>query len=253
MSVRAPNARSVEVDDCPLDPAAYQQLSRAGTSSIANALLKHGFTNCYMLGLQRVGATDAPMVGPAYTLRFIPSRPDIDSITNYSRDDNLHRRAVEECPPGAVLVIDAQSCTRAASAGDIMVARLKVRGVSGIVTDGGYRDTPRIGEIGLPAYQRLPAPPATPLAMHPVELNGPVGCAGVPVYPGDIVVGDNEGVVVIPRRLANQIAAEVDAITRYEAFVETQIAQGRSIFGLFPATSESQKEFQRWEAAGSPR
>ena len=253
MNSRASKATTTGNDTSVMTAVAREQLSRAGTSSIANVLLKHGFTNAYMLGVGRVGPVQSHMIGPAYTLRFIPSRPDIDSIANYNRSDNLHRRAVEECPSGAVLVIDAQGCTRAASAGDIMVARLKVRGVSGIVTDGGYRDTPKIGEIGLPAYQRRSAPPATPIAMRAVELNGPVGCAGVPAYPGDIIVGDDEGVVVIPQALVNQIAEEVDAVTRYEAFVEVQIARGRSIFGLFPPTAESQLEFEKWEAAGSPR
>jgi regulator of RNase E activity RraA len=152
-----------------------------------------------------------------------------------------------------VLVIDAGGNTQAASAGDIMVARLAQRGVSGIVTDGGFRDTPSILKIDLPAFQRRNAPPATPIALHPLSLDEPVGCAGVAIYPGDIIVGDDEGVVAIPSHLAAEVAEEAHKQTLYELYVETQIPLGRSLFGLFPGTDESRADYERWVAAGQPR
>ena len=232
--------------------AAREKLRKVGTANVANALLKRGFRNVYLLGLSPISAGQERMVGPAYTLRFMPAREDIDTMANYGRDDNLHRRAVEECPSGHVLVIDTGGCLKSAAAGDLMTLRMRQRQVAGVVTDGGFRDTPAIRETGLPAYQRQSAPPATPIAMHPVELNGPVGCAGVAIYPGDVLVGDAEGVVAIPRHLVEEIAEEALDAAEYEQFAEQHIARGRSIFGLFPATPESRKEYDGWVAAGRP-
>jgi regulator of RNase E activity RraA len=235
-----------------LSSVTRDRLSRVGSANIANALLRRGFRNAYLLGLHPLSGEQAQLVGPAYTLRFIPAREDLDTMANYGRNDNLHRRAIEECPEGAVLVIDALGDTRAASAGDMMAARLKFRRVAGVVTDGGFRDTDGIRKTGLPAYQRCAAPPATPIALHPLELNVPIGCAGVAIYPGDVIVGDSEGVVVIPRNIVDDIAADALEAVEYENYAALHIARGRSIFGLFPATDESRLEYDRWVAAGRP-
>jgi regulator of RNase E activity RraA len=229
-----------------------ERLARVATANIANALLQHGYRNVYLLGVQPIAPEQPRLVGPAFTLRFIPAREDIDSMRSYGSAENLHRRAIEECPAGAVLVIDSHGEASAASAGDLMAARLKVRGVAGIVTDGGFRDTPAMRKVGLPAYQMRPGPPATPIALHPAELNVPIGCAGVAVYPGDVVVGDAEGVVVIPAHLADEVAADALAAVQYEEFAEAHITRGRPIFGLFPATPESRREYEAWLAAGRP-
>lgn len=236
----------------PLSAATRAKLLEVGSANVANALLKRGFRNVYLLGLQPIAEGQERMVGPAYTLRFMPAREDMDSMASYGRDDNLHRRAVEECPPGHVLVIDTGGCVRAAAAGDLMALRMRQRGVAGVVTDGGFRDTPAVRGTGLPAYQRQSAPPATPIALHPVELDGPVGCAGVAVYPGDVMVGDAEGVVVIPRQLVDEVADDALDAVEYEQFAAAHIARGRSIFGLFPATAESRNEYDGWVAAGRP-
>jgi regulator of RNase E activity RraA len=236
----------------PLAAATREKLAFAGISCIANCLLKRGYRRVFLEGVRALDPAQPRLVGPAFTLRFIPAREDIDTIANYSKDDNLHRRAVEECPPGAVLVIDAQGNTRVSSAGDLMVGRLKARGVAGIVTDGGFRDVGPMRRVGLPAYHRQPATPATPIALHPVEIGAPIGCAGVAVYPGDVLVGDEDGVVVIPRHLADEIAAEAYEIEAYEKFAEREIARGRSLFGLFPPTEASRAEYAAWVARGRP-
>jgi regulator of RNase E activity RraA len=243
---------SVARASTPLLKATRDKLMRVGSANVANALLKRGLRKAYLLGVAPLAEGQQQMVGPAYTLRFIPSREDIDSMANYSRTDNLHRRAIEECPPGHVLVIDTNKSADASSAGDLMAARLVKRGVAGVVTDGGFRDTPAIRRTGLPAYQYRSAPPATPIAMHPIELNGAVGCAGVAVYPGDVLLGDGEGVVVIPRHMVDEVADEAVDAVEYEAFAELQIALGRTIFEVFPATAESRLEYERWVAAGRP-
>ncbi|GAA3704759.1 ribonuclease activity regulator RraA [Arthrobacter ginkgonis] len=235
-----------------LDTNVRDKLLKVGSANVANVLLARGFRNVMMLGLAPLAQDQPQLVGPAYTLRFIPAREDLDSMANYGRTDNKHRRAIEECPPGAVLVIDAFGSLQASSMGDMMAARLRHRGVSGVVTDGGYRDSAAIEATGLPCYQVRNAPPATPIALHPVALDEPVGCAGVAVYPGDVLVGDRDGVVVIPRHLVEEVADEALDAVEYEDFAALHIANGRSIFGLFPATPESRAEYDEWVAAGRP-
>jgi regulator of RNase E activity RraA len=229
-----------------------QRLIECGSAIITNMLLKRGLRNAYMLGLSPLIKDQRPMVGPAYTLRFIPNREDIDTVDSYASSDNVHRRAIEECPAGSVLVIDAMGSLNASSAGDNMAARLKMRGIEGIVTDGGFRDTQSMAEIALPAFQRAPAPPATNIALHPVDLDVPINCAGVAVYPGDILVGDAEGVAVIPAHLADEVAEEAFEACQYEEFVQHRISQGASLFGLFPATESSLLEYKAWKASESP-
>lgn len=187
------------------------------------------------------------MIGPAFTLRFIPEREDVDTMAEYAKPTHVQRRAIEECPTGHVLVIDARGDASAASAGDIMMARLKARGCAGAVTDGGFRDTGDIAALGFPAYHLRSAAPSTPIRHHPANLNLPIGCGGVAVYPGDIVVGDGEGVVVIPKEIVEDVAAEAFEMTSYEEFAAAKVAKGRSIFGLFPGTPESRAEFEDWK------
>jgi regulator of RNase E activity RraA len=236
----------------PLPDATRVKLSRSGAANISNSLLKRGLRNTFLLGLQPLEPAQPALVGPAFTMRFIPAREDLDSMALYQQDDSLHRRAIEECPAGAVLVMSTGNDTRVSCMGDMMALRLKVRGVAGVVTDGGFRDSPGIRAAGLPCFQRQSSGPATPIALHPVEFDAPVGCAGVAVYPGDIVVGDAEGVVVIPRHLAAEVAEEAFAAVQYEEFVAAHLRRGRPIFGLFPATAESRAEYERWVAAGRP-
>lgn len=227
-------------------------LAKSGSAGIANCLLKRGMRNTFAVGLQPVAQKQPVLVGPAFTLRFIPAREDLDTMAIYASNESLHRRAIEECPPDAVLVFAPGGDNSASVMGDMMAMRLKARGVSGVVTDGGFRDTPGICATGLPCFQRAPSGPATPIKLHPVEFNVPVGLAGVPVYAGDIIVGDAEGVVVIPRYLVDEVAAEAAANADYETFVSAHVAKGRSIFGLFPATPESRQEYEQWVAAARP-
>lgn len=223
------------------------QFGLVNVSTLTNCLLRRGLRNQFLHGVAPVAPGLPNMAGPAFTLRFIPSREDLDTMANYQLESHVQRRAIEECPPGAVLVIDSHGDARAASAGDLLIGRLKARGCAGIVTDGGYRDLPGIIRTELPAYQRQTASPATPITLHPADLNMPIGCAGVAVYPGDIVVGDAEGVVIVPAHLAAEIAEEAVGIMDYEEFAEAEIAKGRSIYGLFPATDASRAEYAVWK------
>lgn len=239
----------------PTDPISDDlraRLSRCDPASVANSLLKRGLRNSFLVGISPVRHDQPTLVGPAFTVRFIPAREDLDTMALYATDESMHRRAIEECPPGAVIVMATGGDTRASCMGDMMALRLKVRGVAGVVSDGGFRDTPGVAETGLPCFQAQPSGPATPIALSPVAFNDPVGCAGVAVYPGDIVLADASGTVVIPRHLVEEVVAEQEAAGDYEVFAAAHIQNGRSIFGLFPATAESRKEYDAWVAAGRP-
>jgi len=130
----------------------------------------------------------------------------------------------------------------------LYVGRLKARGCAGIVTDGGLRDSEGIFKTGLPAYCRRPSSPPSPIVHHPVDLNLPIGCGGVAVYPGDVLVGDADGVVVIPPDIVDEVAEEALATTLYEEFAEEEVANGRSLTGLFPvAGEEAKRDFETWK------
>jgi regulator of RNase E activity RraA len=190
------------------------------------------------------------MVGEAFTLRYIPAREDLNPISVFQDRAHPQRKAVEECPPGAVMVIDSRKDARAASAGGILVSRLMKRGVAGVVTDGGFRDSPEIAQLDIPAYHNRPSAPTNLTHHQALDINVPIGCGDVPVWPGDIVVGDGEGVVVIPAHLADEIASEAVEMTAFEDFVQEEVLKGRSIIGLYPATDEqTQIDFAAWRKA----
>ena len=201
-------------------------------------------------GVTPLGTLKQNMVGPAFTLRYIPAREDLNTISVFQNPDHPQRRAIEQCPPGAVLVIDSRKDARAASAGSILVTRLMQRGGAGIVTDGGLRDSPEIAQMAMPAYHHRPSAP-TNLTLHQaLEFNVPIGCGDVAVFPGDVVVGDAEGVVIIPRHMAEEIAAEAVEMTAFEDFVTEEVRNGRSIIGLYPPTTEQAREdFAAWRKA----
>lgn len=227
------------------------RLMGVSTATIATALFKRGLRNQMIQGVGPVGAAKGRnMVGPAYTLRYIPAREDLNPISVFQDPEHPQRKGVEACPPGAVMVIDCRKDARAASAGSILVTRLMVRGCEGIVTDGGFRDSPEIGAMEIRAYHHRPSAPTNLTFHQAIDLNVPIGCGDAPVWPGDIVVGDDEGVIVIPAHLADEIAEETHEMTAFEDFVTEQVQGGRSIVGLYPATAPGvMDEFASWRKA----
>ncbi|MEA2852077.1 MAG: hypothetical protein QOE02_2096, partial [Rhodospirillaceae bacterium] len=161
-------------------------LAKVGTSTLTGVLNRRGLRSMTLYDVWPLRPEQPRMVGIAFTMRFIPSREDKDGPTSTNRS-TVQPQAMEECPPGHVLMIDSRGDSRAASAGDLYVGRLKARGAAGIVTDGGFRDTDGVFKTGLPAYHRRPSSPPSPIAHRPVDLNLPIACGGVAVYPGDIV------------------------------------------------------------------
>jgi regulator of RNase E activity RraA len=233
-----------------MTPQTRHQLMGVSTATLCTALFKRGLRNQFIQDVRPLNPALPNMVGPAYTLRYIPAREDLNPISVFQDPKHPQRVAVEQCPPGAVLVIDSRKDARAASAGGILVARLMQRGVAGVVTDGGFRDSPEIAKYTMPAYHQRPSAP-TNLTLHQaLDLNVPIGCGGVAVFPGDVVVGDAEGVVVIPAHLAAEVASEAVEMTVFEDFVQEQVMAGRAVIGLYPPTQEqSRADFAAWRAA----
>ncbi len=233
-----------------LKPETREMLKTVSAATLCTALFRRGLRNQFIQDVRPLNPAAGPMVGEAFTLRYIPAREDLNPLGVFQDQAHPQRKAVEECPPGAVLVIDSRKDPRAASAGSILVSRLMKRGVAGIVTDGGFRDSPDIAQLAIPAYHNRPSAP-TNLTLHQaLDIDVPIGCGDVAVWPGDVVVGDAEGVVVIPAHLADEIAAEAVEMTAFEDFVTEEVMKGRSILGLYPATEEQTKvDFAAWRQA----
>ena len=188
------------------------KLMKVSTATLCTALFKRGLTRQFIQGVLPLNPALPNMVGEAFTLRYMPAREDLNTIDVFKNREHPQRKAVEDCPPGAVLVIDSRKDARAASAGGILVTRLMKRGVAGVVTDGGFRDSPEIAKLSMPAYHARPSAP-TNLTLHQaIDINLPIGCGDAPVFPGDVMVGDAEGVVVLPAHLADALAAHADAL-----------------------------------------
>jgi regulator of RNase E activity RraA len=233
-----------------LSASTRDKLKTVSTATICTALFKRGLRNQYIQDVRPLNPAAGPMVGEAFTLRYIPAREDLNPITVFQDRSHPQRKAVEECPPGAVFVIDSRKDARAASAGSILVTRLMVRGVAGVVTDGGFRDSPEIAGFAMPAYHHRPAAPTNLTVHQALDINVPIACGDAPVWPGDVVVGDAEGVVVIPAHLADEIADEAVEMTAFEDFVTEEVGKGRSILGLYPPTDDKAKQdFAGWRKA----
>jgi regulator of RNase E activity RraA len=222
-------------------------LLKVSTATLCTALYKRGLRNQTLQNVHPLNPGLPNMVGPAFTLRYIPAREDLNPISVFQDSMHPQRKAVEDCPVGSVLVMDSRKDARAASAGGILVSRLMKRGVAGVVTDGGFRDSPEIAQMQIAAYHQRPSAP-TNLTLHQaIDINLPIACGDVAVFPGDVMVGDAEAVVVLPAAIADAIAIEATEMTVFEDFVMEQVAQGRSIIGLYPATQEQTRaDFATW-------
>ncbi|MET7027956.1 ribonuclease activity regulator RraA [Sediminicola luteus] len=226
-----------------------QKFESISTATIATCLFKRGLKNQFIQNVIPLSSIKKNMVGEAYTLRYIPAREDLNTIEVFKDPKHLQRVAVEECPKGSVLVIDSRKDARAASAGSILVTRLMIRGAAGIVTDGGFRDSAEIAELDFPSYHNRPSAP-TNLTLHQaIAINEPIGCGDVAVFPGDILVGDKDGVMVIPAKIADEVADECLQMTLFEEFVLLNVQQGKPIIGLYPLTDKKIKdEFEIWRS-----
>ncbi len=227
-----------------MNPDTRRILMRTSTASVATLLFKRGLRNQYVQGVARLNPAQKRMVGPVFTLRCIPAREDLNPVSVFQDPGHPQRRAVEEIPAGHVLVIDCRRDASAASAGAILATRLQVRGCAGIVTDGGLRDADDIGALDMPAFCANPSAPTNLTKHQALDLNVPIGCGTVAVFPGDIAVGDGDGVIIIPAEIADEIASEATGMEEYEAWVLEQVKKGESIIGLYPMNETTRARYK---------
>ncbi|WP_233862977.1 ribonuclease activity regulator RraA [Paraburkholderia adhaesiva] len=229
--------------------AALEQLRHVSTATITTQLFKRGLRNVFIQNVKPLAAV-APgtpnLVGPAFTLRNIPAREDLDHVGAFQDPNHPQRKAIETAPAGSVLVQDCREERSVGSVGSILAARLKVRGVAGMVSDGPVRDSVSIAATGLPMYCAGAAAPLNLAKHHAIDINVPIACGGVAVYPGDIIVGDADGVVVVPSHLAEEVARDAAAQELLEEYLTTCIESGRPLPGTYPPNEETLAGFEAW-------
>lgn len=226
-----------------LPDAVLASLRQVSVGTLSSQLLKRGFRNTFLGGLSPT-RPDLRLVGYAFTLRYVPAREDLDMRVEFDNLTNVQRLAVEAVGPGDVLVIDARGEIGAGSLGNILATRIKARGGAGVVTDGALRDANTFPAIDLPVYSRGTHAAVSSVLHHPADLNVPIGCAGVLVMPGDIIVGDPDGVIAIPRAIAAEVAGAALEQEGLEAFILGKIQSGSSIRGVYPAGDRTRAEFE---------
>jgi len=235
-------------EPAPIDETVKAQLAGVGAATIATELFNRGLRNCFLYGLKPLNPAHCRFVAEAFTLRYIPSREDVDDYRIYHKPGHPQRVAIESCPPGHALVMDCRNDPVGASAGDILVTRLMMRGVAAVITDGSFRDSPTIATLAFPAFAAGQSPNISLVRHHAVDMQVPIACAGVAVYPGDVLVGEAEGVMVIPRHLAAEVAAGAVERDLSEEFVMEKIKAGASITGVYPFSDETRRAYEAWKA-----
>ncbi len=242
-----PQGGTVTTVPAPPAPAVLDALRAISTATLSTQLLKRGVRTHYVNGVLPIDDEAASFAAPAFTLRYVPARED-KAVPEVWADRNYpQRKAIETVPEGWALIVDAMGDTRAGSIGDILALRLQKRGVAALVTDGALRDTPAIAKTGFPAFCAAAAVPASIATLFAADLQCPIACGGAAVFPGDILVGDAEGVVVIPRALTEEVARDGAEQERFERFVHARIAAGQSTFGNYPPDEETLAAYAEWD------
>lgn len=237
-----------------ITPDHLARLARCSSGSITTELFRLGFRQCFLVGLKPLNPDLPPFAGEAMTMRMIPAREDKETyatLTPFPNDDNLQWVGVERTRPGQVVVIDSRDDPRAASMGNMLLTRMQRRGVVGVVTDGSLRDGSEIAGMSLPAYCREVVA-STRLSFHHVaDLDVPIACAGVAVYPGDIVHGEKDGITVIPRHVALQVLEACERRDPFERYLALRVQTGEALWGVYPPNDQTRADFAAWQAAGS--
>jgi regulator of RNase E activity RraA len=247
----APLREPVHVSDDVLE-----RLARASSGSLTTQLFRKGYRQPCLVGLTPLQGARAPrFAGRAYTMRMIPAREDIDTyatLTTTPNADNLQWVGVEQVQPGDVMVIDSRNDPSAASMGNMLITRLQQRGARAVITDGAFRDGREIAGMDFPAWCRG-VTATTRLSYHHVaDLNVPIACAGVAVYPGDVMHGDGDNITVIPAHLAQELAAVCEAQDDLEAYLARRLQRGEALWGLYPPNEATRAQHREWVAAGRP-
>lgn len=230
-----------------------EQLRQVSTPTITTQLLKQfGLRNTSLRGVLPVDPELPRFAGPAYTMRYLPLREDLLDEQWMDHPRNLMTPAVEDIPPGAVMVLDTGGRNDVGTLGGNILMRLKVRGIAAAVTDGGMRDIPEIEEMGFPVCCTAAAAPPSFTELMLVDVGGPVCLGGVPIFPGDIIVGDSEGTVAVPAAMAKPIAEGGLAMDHLEGWVNRRLSEGEPMPGLYPPNEQRREEYRKWVEAGEP-
>lgn len=232
-----------------LDRHVIETLQQVSTATITTVLLKKGLRNVWMRGPRPIEPTQRRLVGPAFTLRFVPAREDLATPASWSSPVST-RTAVEAMPEGCIAVADALGNADAGIFGDILAARMKVRGALALVTDGAVRDIAGVRGTGLPVWCRGAAAPPAVGALTFVGWQQPIGCGGVAIFPDDVIVADEDGAVVIPRALLDEVVALCPEQEALEAWIMEEVASGAALPGLYPP---NEANLARYEAARKRR
>jgi len=238
------------MNDHTLPDALYAVFMQCSSASLSTQLVRRGLRNVAIRGVRPIRADLPPMVGPAFTLRYVPAREDLDAYGSGGDPSNVQRQAIEAIPAGRVFVVDCRGSTDVAGIGAILGRRLVTRGVKGVVLDGGVRDTRAFESIDLPTYCAGPSAPPNYAGHHAADMDVVVSCGGVAVYPGDVIFGDSEAVIVVPRHLAAEVAADAAEMERRERFLFKEIESGRSIKGVYPPDEDTTRRYTEAKALG---
>jgi Demethylmenaquinone methyltransferase len=227
------------------DDELFAKLRRVSTATLTTQLFKRGLRSMFMAGLSPLNPAKTRFAGRAFTLRSIPARENIDTLSIFEDPTHPQRVAFDQVPAGSVLVMDCRGVTRAASGGFILFSRALVRGIAAVVSDGALRDSEPISTLPFPVFAQGRAATPNLASHHAIDVNVPIGCAEVAVYPGDVLVGDADGVVCVPAELAVEIADEALAQEELEDFLLAKIQAGASLPGTYPPSAEVLDEYRR--------
>jgi regulator of RNase E activity RraA len=230
-----------------VDPAIAAALKGVSTGTITTVLLKKGLRNVWMRGTRPIRAGQPRLLGHAFTLRFVPSREDLATPASWSNPIST-RSAIEAMPEGCIAVADAMGVTDAGIFGDILCARMAKRNVAGLVTDGVMRDMYGVLGTGLPVWCQGTAAPASVAALTFINWNEPIGCGGVAVFPDDLIMVDDDGAVVIPKAMIEEVAAVAHEQEQMEEWIMGEVNSGKSLPGLYPPNAENKARYDAWKS-----
>jgi regulator of RNase E activity RraA len=235
----------MNVESLPLDAAVVKSLSGVATGTLTTVLLKKGLRNVWLRGTMPLAPGQPRVVGRAFTLRFVPAREDLATPASWGSPIST-RAAIEAMPAGCVAVVCAMGVTDAGIFGDILCARMRKRGVAGLVTDGVVRDVAGVLGTGLPVWCQGTAAPAAVNGLTFVGWQEPIACGGVAVFPNDVIVVDQDGAVLIPAALLDDVIAAAVEQERLEGWIMSQVEQGVPLPGLYPPNEENQAKYKAW-------
>jgi len=226
-----------------LNASTRDALRGVSTATVTTVLLKKGLRNVWMRGTRPLRPDQPRLVGPAFTMRFIPAREDLATPESWSSPRST-RAAIEEMPEGCIAVVDAMGVTDSGIFGDILCGRMRRRGVAALVTDGAVRDLAGVLATDLPVWCAAAAAPPSVAALTFVNWQEPVGCGGVAVFPDDVILADADGAVVIPRAFADEVAKEGQEQERLETWIMQEVDRGARLPGLYPPNAETRARYE---------